>query len=165
MSAETRLSARLAQLGIEMPPAPAAKGLYRPVVFDGRLAYVSGHLPVAPSGEIVRGKLGEDCDVEAGRRAAELAALGILATLKAALGSLGRVRRVIRIFGMVNSAPRFDQQPAVINGASELFADVFGQERGVGVRSAMGAGSLPLGVPVEIEAVFEIEPPTGIAPD
>jgi len=103
--------------------------------------------------------------VEAGRRAAELAALGILATLRAALGSLERVRRVIRIFGMVNAAPRFDQQPAVINGASQLLADVFGPEHGVGARSAMGAGSLPLGVPVEIEAVFEVEPPPGIAAD
>lgn len=165
MSAEARLSERLAQLGIEMPPAAAAKGLYKTVVFEGNLAYTSGHLPITPSGELLKGKLGADCDAEAGRRAAELAALGILASLKAALGSLDRVCRVIRVFGMVNSAPQFDQQPAVINGASQLFADVFGPERGVGARSAMGAGSLPLGAAVEIEAVFEIEPSRGTAPD
>ena len=94
---------------------------------------------------------------QAGYQAAELTALGILATMKAALGSLDRVRRVVKLFGMVNCTADFDQQPAVINGASQLFADIFGPEHGIGARSAMGAGSLPLGVPVEIEAVFEIE--------
>jgi enamine deaminase RidA (YjgF/YER057c/UK114 family) len=157
MSAEARLSAKLAEIGVDMPPAAEAKGLYKTVVVDGKLAYTSGHLPVTVDGEILQGKLGADYDVEAGYKAAELTALGILATMQAALGSLDRIHRVVRLFGMVNSTADFQQQPAVINGASQLLADVFGAEHGIGVRSAMGAGSLPLGVPVEIEAVFEIE--------
>lgn len=157
MSAEAHLSAKLAEMGLNLPAAAEAKGLYKTVVFDGHLAYASGHLPVTPEGEILKGKLGADYDVETGYKAAELTALGILATMKGALGSLDRIRRVVRLFGMVNSTAEFDQQPAVINGASQFFADVFGPEYGIGARSAMGAGSLPLGVPVEIEAVFEIE--------
>lgn len=157
MSAEARLSAKLAEIGVNLPTAAAAKGLYKTVLLDGHLAYTSGHLPVTPDGEILKGKLGADYDVEAGYKAAELTALGILATMKAELGSIDRIRRVVKLFGMVNSTADFDQQPAVINGASQFLADVFGPEHGMGVRSAMGAGSLPLGVPVEIEAVFEIE--------
>jgi enamine deaminase RidA (YjgF/YER057c/UK114 family) len=157
MSAEARLSAKLAEMGMNLPPAAAAKGLYKTVVFDGHLAYTSGHLPVTPECEILRGKVGDDYDLDAGFKAAELTALGILATIKDALGSLDRVHRVVKLFGMVNCTADFDQQPAVINGASQVLADVFGPEHGIGARSAMGAGSLPLGVPVEIEAVFEIE--------
>jgi len=157
MSAEARLSAKLAELGIAMPPAAQAKGLYKTVVFEGHRAITSGHLPVTPDGEILTGKLGADLDVDAGYKAAELTALGLLATIRAQLGSLDRVHRVIKIFGMVNSTADFTEQPAVINGASQLLIDVFGSEHGTGARSAMGAGSLPLGVPVEIEAVFEIE--------
>jgi enamine deaminase RidA (YjgF/YER057c/UK114 family) len=157
MSAEARLSAKLAEMGMNLPAAAEAKGLYKTVIFNGHLAYTSGHLPVTPDGKILKGKLGADYEVEAGYEAAQLTAVGILATMKAALGSLDRIRRVVKLFGMVNSTADFDQQPAVINGASQLLADVFGSEHGIGVRSAMGAGSLPLGVPVEIEAVFEIE--------
>lgn len=157
MSAEEQLAAKLAELGLKLPAAAEAKGLYKTVVFDGHLAYTSGHLPVTPEGRILKGKLGADYDVDAGSKAAELAALGILATMKAALGSIDRIRRVVRIFGMVNSTPDFDQQPAVINGASRLLADVFGSDAGIGARSAMGAGSLPLGAAVEIEALFEVE--------
>lgn len=157
MSAEARLSAKLAELGMSLPAAAEAKGLYRTVVFDGHLAYTSGHLPVTPEGEILKGKLGAGCDVEAGSKAAELTALGILATMKAALGSVDRIRRVVKIFGMVNGTADFDQQSAVVNEASRLFAEVFGPEHGVGARSAMGAGSLPLGAPVELEAVFEVD--------
>ena len=97
-----------------------------------------------------------ELDVEAGYRAAQLAALGILATLRKEFGNLDRVGRVLKILGAVNSTPGFTAQPAVINGCSELFADVFGRDAGVGARSAIGVGSLPLGVPVEIEAIFEI---------
>lgn len=157
MSAEARLSARLAEREMDLPAAAEAKGLYKTVVFDGALAYTSGHLPITAEGEILRGKLGDDLNLEAGATAAELTALNILATMKAALGSIDRIRRVVKVFGMVNCTPDFDQQPAVINGASQLLADVFGPDHGIGARSAMGAGSLPLGVPVEIEAVFEVE--------
>ena len=157
MSVEVHLSAKLAEMGMNLPAAAEAKGLYKTVVFEGHLAYTSGHLPVTPEGEILKGKLGADYDVEAGYKAAQITALGILATMKDALGSLDRIRRVVKVFGMVNSTADFGQQPAVINGASQLFADIFGPEHGIGARSAMGAGSLPLGVPVEIEAVFEVE--------
>ena len=156
MSAEARLAAKLAELGLVLPPAPEPKGLYKSLVASGNLLYTSGHLPVDASGKLVTGRLGVELDVEAGHRAARLAGLGILATVRKELGSLDRVGRVVKIFGMVNCTPDFTQQPAVINGCSELFADVFGREAGVGARSALGANTLPLGVPVEIEAIFEI---------
>ncbi len=156
MSAEQRLAVRLAQLGLELPPPPEPRGLYRPLVVIDRLAYTSGHLPVDPQGRLVTGRVGEQLDLEAARRAALLAALGILATLRKALGSLDRIERLVKLMGLVNCTDDFDQQPAVINGCSELLSEVFGPERGVGARSALGVNSLPLGVPVEIEAVFLI---------
>lgn len=156
MSAEARLTEKLNELGIKLPAAPEPKGLYKPLVIVGNLAYTSGHLPVTPEGHLITGRLGDDLDQEAGYKAAQLAALGILATLRKELGSLDRVSRVVKLLGAVNSTDRFDQQPAVINGASQLLADVFGCESGVGARSALGTNSLPLGVPVEIEAIFEI---------
>lgn len=148
---------RLAELGLELPPAPEPKGLYKPLVVVEGLAYTSGHLPVDPSGKLVTGRLGADLDVQSGQRAAMLACLGILATLRKELGSLDRVRRVVKLLGLVNSAPDFDQQPGVINGASQLLAHVFGPDAGVGARSATGVSALPLGAAVEIEAVFEIQ--------
>lgn len=156
MSAEQRLAARLAELGIELPPPPEPKGLYRPLLVIDRLAYTSGHLPVDARGRLVTGRLGEQLDLQAGRHAALLAGLGILATLRNALGSLDRVERLVKLLGLVNCTDDFHEQPAVINGCSELFSEVFGPEAGVGVRSALGVNSLPLGVPVEIEAVFLI---------
>jgi len=156
MSAEARLTEKLRQLGLQLPPAPKPKGVYKPLVVLGNLAYTSGHLPVQSSGALVFGRLGADLDVDAGKAAALLTGLGILATLREALGSLDRVRRVVKVLGMVNCTPEFDQQPAVLNGCSELLADVFGAEAGVGARSAVGVSALPLGVPVEIEALFEI---------
>jgi enamine deaminase RidA (YjgF/YER057c/UK114 family) len=156
MTVESALAEKLAQLGLELPPPPEPKGLYRSLVVSGSLVYTSGHLPVDRSGKLITGRLGADLDVAAGYRAAQLAGLGILATLRKELGSLDRVGRVVKIFGAVNCTPDFTQQPAVINGCSELLADVFGRDAGVGARSAIGVGSLPLGVPVEIEAVFEV---------
>jgi enamine deaminase RidA (YjgF/YER057c/UK114 family) len=102
------------------------------------------------------GRVGAELDVQAGYRAAQLVGLNILASLRKELGSLDRVARLVKVLGVVNCTPDFTQQPAVINGCSELFADVFGREAGIGARSAMGVGSLPLGVPVEIEAIFEV---------
>ncbi|MCE5268970.1 MAG: RidA family protein [Planctomycetaceae bacterium] len=156
MAAELQLAAALAKLGFELPAAPEAKGLYQSVVTSGSLLYTSGHLPVDASGKLIVGRLGADLDVQAGYRAAQWACLNILASLRKHLGSLDPVRRVVKILGVVNCTPDFTQQPAVINGCSELLADVFGREAGVAARSAIGVGSLPLGVPVEIEAVFEI---------
>jgi enamine deaminase RidA (YjgF/YER057c/UK114 family) len=156
MSAETQLAVKLAELGLELPPAPEPKGVYRPLVVVGSFVYTSGHLPVDSSGSLVTGRLGAELDVQAGYRAAQLAGLCILASLRKEFGSLDRIARVIKVLGAVNCTPEFTQQPAVINGCSELLAEVFGREAGIGARSAVGASSLPLGVPVEIEAIFEI---------
>lgn len=157
MSAEANLAKKLAELGVPLPPAPEPKGLYQPLVVAGNLAYTSGHLPLAPDGSVLAGRAGDELDQDAAARAARQAGLAILATLRARLGSLDRVRRVVKVVGLVNSTADFHQQPAVINGCSQLFAEVFGPEAGVGARSAFSAVSLPLGAAVEIEAVFEIE--------
>jgi enamine deaminase RidA (YjgF/YER057c/UK114 family) len=156
MSAEERLSAKLTELGIQLPPAPEPKGVYKPLVVLGNLVYTSGHLPVDRCGQVVTGRVGAELDVAAGYKAAQLAGLGILASLRKELGSLDRIGRLVKLLGVVNCTPDFTQQPAVINGCSELFAEVFGREAGIGARSAIGVNTLPLGVPVEIEAVFEI---------
>jgi len=149
--------ARLSELGLELPPAPEPKGVYRPLVVVGNLAYTSGHLPVKSDGTIITGRIGAELDQQAGYDAARQTGLAILATLRKGLGSLDRVHRVVKLLGLVNCTPDFNQQPAVINGCSELLAEVFGPEAGVGARSAVGVGALPLGVPVEIEAIFQIE--------
>jgi enamine deaminase RidA (YjgF/YER057c/UK114 family) len=156
MSAEARLTETLAKLGLRLPAAPAPKGLYKSVVIAGNLVYTSGHLPVDADGQMLTGRVGAELDVEAGCRAAQLAGLNILASLRKELGSLDRIGRVVKMLGVVNCTPGFTQQPAVVNGCSQLFADVFGPDVGVGARSAVGSNTLPLGVPVEIEAIFEI---------
>ncbi len=151
---------RLAELGLQLPPAPKPLGVYQPIVIVGDIAYLSGHVPLRPDGSIVTGRVGQDLDQQTAHRAARLVGLALLATLRNSLGSLDRVERVIKVFGMVNCTPDFDQQPAVINGCSELLVELFGVERGVAARSAMGAGSLPGNIPVEIEAVFQIRSAT-----
>ncbi len=156
MTPEKRLSEQLAELGLEMPAAAAPKGVYRPALRIGDLLYTAGHLPVQADGSLVTGRLGGGMDVAAGYRAAQLVGLGLLATLRHELGTLDRVRQVVKVFGAVSCTPEFDQQPAVINGCSELFVAIFGPDAGRGVRSAMGVCALPLGVPVEIEAVFQV---------
>jgi enamine deaminase RidA (YjgF/YER057c/UK114 family) len=148
---------RLAQLQLELPPAPQPVAVYRPMVILNSLAYVSGHGPLRPDKTLITGRVGADLDSNAGKTAARQTGLAILATLRSELGSLNRVRRVIKVFGMVNCTPEFQQHPAVINGCSELFADVFGAEAGIGSRSAVGMGSLPGNMAVEIEGIFEIE--------
>lgn len=147
---------RFLELNLVLPPAPEPKGVYTPLLQDGRHLYVSGHLPVNNDGSLQRGKIGKDIDQEAGKLAARQVGLTILATLIANLGSLNRIKRVIKVFGMVNATPDFEKQPYIINGCSELFVEVFGRENGIGVRSAAGVGSLPENVPVEIEAIFEL---------
>ena len=150
--------ARFAALGLQLPPAPKPMGLYKPIVLSGQLAYLSGHGPLQADGTLLTGRVGKDVDQQAGYLAARQTGLAILATLREALGSLDRVRRVIKVLGLVNAVPEFDQQPAVINGCSELLADVFGPGDGVGARSAAGAASLPGGMTVEVEAIFELMP-------
>jgi enamine deaminase RidA (YjgF/YER057c/UK114 family) len=149
--------ARLAELKLELPPAPKPVAVYKPLVIVGNLAYVSGHGPLKPDKTLMTGRVGADLDLEGGKLAARQVGLTILATLRDQLGSLNRVKRLIKVLGMVNSTPDFLDHPKVINGCSELFADVFGQENGIGSRSAVGMGSLPGNIAVEIEAIFEIE--------
>jgi len=148
--------ARIAALGLALPPIGKPAGAYKPCLVVGSQAYVSGHLPVQPDGTLLTGQVGSELDADAGKAAARLVGLAILATLVNDLGSLDRVRQVVKLMGLVNCPAGFTQHPHVINGCSELFAEVWGPQRGVGVRSAFGASSLPLGVPVEIEAVFEL---------
>jgi enamine deaminase RidA (YjgF/YER057c/UK114 family) len=146
------------KLGLTLPPAPKPLGLYKPtLVVDGKYLYLSGHLPVLEDGSLITGRIGKDIDMEAGKKAAQQVGLTILASIKANLGSLNKVKRIIKTFGMVNCTPDFEKHPYVINGCSELFAAVWGTDNGVGTRSAAGFGSLPGNVSVEIEAIFELE--------
>ena len=153
MSAE----ARVKELGLEFPAAPKPMGVYKPIVTVGNMAYLSGHGPLQTDGKLISGRLGLDMDVEAGYEAARVTGLAMLSTLQAGLGSLDKVKRLVKLLGLVRSTDGFDQQPAVINGCSELFRDVFGEDAGVAARSALGTNSLPGGIAVEIEAIFEIE--------
>jgi len=147
---------RLVELKLELPPAPKPVAVYRSLVVCGNLAFASGHGPLKTDKSMITGRVGADLDLEAGKSAARQTGLAILATLRNELGSLDRVKRVIKVLGMVNCTPEFQDHPKVINGCSELFVDVFGQENGIGARSAVGMGSLPGNIAVEIEAVFEI---------
>lgn len=145
----------LAELGLALPAAPAPAANYVPVVRTGNLLFVSGQISRSPSGEEVVGKLGAGLAVEDGQRAARLCALNILAQVKAAVGDLDQVVRVVRLNGFVNSAPDFIDHPKVINGASDLIGQVLG-ERGRHSRCALGVAALPFGVAVEIDAVVEV---------
>ncbi|MBV2225748.1 MULTISPECIES: RidA family protein [Sphingobacterium] len=144
------------KLGLTLPPAPKPLGVYKPCLVDGKYLYLSGHGTVQNDGTLIIGRVGEDMDMEAGKVAARQVGLAMLATIKANLGSLNKVKRVIKVLGMVNATPDFERHPYVINGCSELFASVWGEENGIGVRSAVGFGSLPDNIPVEIEAMFEL---------
>lgn len=148
---------QIKKLSLELPTAPKAAGVYRTLVRVDSLAYVSGHGPLCTDGTMLTGRVGSEVDVQGGYQAARQTGLAILATLKAELGSLDRVRRIVKILGMVNCTPDFQDHPAVINGCSELFRDVFGEEAGIGARSAVGMGSLPGGITTEIEVILEVE--------
>ena len=150
MSAEENFS----QLGLTLPPPPKPLGVYKPFLLLGNMVYVSGHGTVQDDGSLIIGRIGVDMDVEAGKLAARQVGLAILATLKANLGSLDKIDRVVKVLGMVNATSDFERHPYVVNGCSELFAAVWGPDHGVGVRSAVGMGSLPDNIPVEIEAQF-----------
>lgn len=153
MSAQSKI----AELSLELPPAPKPIGVYKPIVITGNLAYLSGHGPLRTDKTLITGRLGDDMDVEAGYAAARTTGLAMLATLQDALGSLDRVKRLVKLLGLVRCTDAFDAQPAVINGCSELFRDVFGEDAGVAARSALGTNALPGGIAVEIEAIFEVE--------
>jgi enamine deaminase RidA (YjgF/YER057c/UK114 family) len=147
---------RFAQLHLTLPAAPRPVAVYRPVIVVQGLAYVSGHGPIRADGSLITGRVGAELDLAGGHAAARQVGLAILATLRAHLRSLDKVKRVIKLLGMVNSAPNFYDQPKVINGCSELFAEVFGESDGIGARSAVGMGPLPGNIAVEIEAIFEL---------
>ncbi|MDP9076028.1 MAG: RidA family protein [Bacteroidota bacterium] len=145
-----------AALGLNLPPAPKPLGVYKPYLIDGRYLYVSGHGTVKDDGTLIMGRIGESISPEEGKLAARQVGLAILSTITANLGSLNKVKRVIKVLGMVNCTPDFEKHPFIINGCSELFAKVWGEDNGIGVRSAVGMGSLPDNIPVEIEALFEL---------
>lgn len=146
---------RLAELGIVLPVPPAPVAKYVPSVRTGSLLFISGQISRAPFGEAVDGKLGAGLSVADGQRGARLCAINLIAQAQVALGDLDRVVRVVRLNGFVNSAPDFTDHPSVINAASELFAEVFG-DRGTHSRCALGVAALPLGAAVEIDAVIEV---------
>lgn len=148
---------KLAELNLTLPPAPKPVGVYKPFLIVGNMIYVSGHSPVLPEGGHILGKVGRDMDADQGKSAARQVGKAIIATLLENLGSLNKISRVVKVLGMVNATPDFGRHPYVINGCSELFAEIFGPDHGVGVRSAVGFGSLPHGIPVEIEAQFELK--------
>jgi enamine deaminase RidA (YjgF/YER057c/UK114 family) len=153
---ESTAEQRFAQLGLVLPPAPTPLGVYKPCLVVGNYLYVSGHGTVKEDKSLIIGRIGRDIDMESGKLAARQVGLAILSTIRAHVGSLDKVKRVIKVLGMVNCVPEFEKHPYVINGCSELFAQVWGNDNGVGVRSAVGFGSLPDNIPVEIEAMFEL---------
>jgi len=147
--------ARIAELKLQLPTPPKPGGVYKPVVQVGNVCYVSGHGPLKVDGSLITGKVGAEVTEEQAKEAARITGLALLASLRAHLGSLDRVVRLVQSLGMVNAVPDFGRHPAVINGYSELMREIFG-ENGVGARSAVGMGSLPGNISVEIEAIFEV---------
>jgi enamine deaminase RidA (YjgF/YER057c/UK114 family) len=147
---------KFAALNLTLPPAPKPLGVYKPFLIVGNQCYLSGHGTVKEDGTLIIGKVGVDITMEEAKLAAQQVGLAILATLKQNLGSFNKIKRVIKVLGMVNCTADFEKHPYVINGCSELFARVWGDEDGIGVRSAVGMGSLPDNIPVEIECLFEL---------
>jgi len=148
--------ARLKELKIQLPPIPKPAGTYVHAVRTGNLLFLAGKGPQPPDGSVPKGKVGRNVSAEEAHRHARSVGLTLLAVMKDTLGSLDRVRRVVKVLGMVNAVPEFGEQPRVINGCSDLFVEVFG-ERGQHARSAVGMGSLPNGITVEIEAIVEVD--------
>ena len=149
------VSERIAEMGLILPPPPKPTGVYRPVAIVDKFLYVSGHAPVLNDGSLIQGRVGDTMTVEAAKAAARQVGLTILSTIQTHVGSIDKVKRVIKVLGMVNCTPDFIDHPKVINGFSELMAQVFGEEMGIGARSAVGM-ILPDGIPVEIEVIFEL---------
>ena len=148
---------RVQELHLTLPPIPKPVAVYKPAVKVGNLLFVSGHGPLKTDGTLTLGRVGQNLTLEQGKDAARQTGLAILATLRNTLGSLDKVKRLVKSYGMVNCTDDFVDQPKVINGYSELMKEVFGEDAGVGARSAVGHNSLPGGMAVEIEAIFEVE--------
>jgi len=151
----SQVEEKIQALGLELPPAPPSLGIYYPVVITGKHLYVSGQGPVQSSGELIKGKVGKDLSLEEGQMAARQVGLTMLSTIKAQIGDLGKIKRIIKTLGMVNCYPEFEQHPQTINGFSQLMVDLLGEELGKGARSAVGM-TLPGNIAVEIEAIFEL---------
>ena len=151
-----KIEKRLEELGITLPPPATPVANYVPTVQTGNLVFVSGHGPGKGEGKLYKSQLGTDATIEEGYQSARLVAINLLSTLKHALGDLDRIKRVVKVVGFVNSSSHFTSQPAVVNGASDLFVEVFG-DKGKHARSAVGMSQLPTGIPVEVEVVVEIE--------
>ena len=147
--------ARIKELKLELPSPPKPVATYTPAVQVGNLLFVSGHGPLKTDGKMISGKVGADMTLEQGKEAARVTGLAILATVRNTIGSLDRVLRLVKVLGMVNATPDFKDHPQVINGFSDLMVDVFG-DVGKGARSAVGMGSLPGNIAVEVEAIFEV---------
>lgn len=154
---QNNIEQKLNELGLQLPPAPPLGGVYQPVLRQGNLIYISGQGPLQSNGELIRGKVGKDMDEAEGKLAAQQVGLTMLATIREHFGSLEKIHRLIKLLGMVNCTSEFEKQPFVINGCSELFAKLWGPQNGVGARSAVGVGSLPGNIAVEIEAIFEVK--------
>ena len=152
MSAESRIQ----ELGLMLPPSVPPGGIYKPLVISGNIGYLSGHGPYLGDDKYITGRVGEDLTLGEGQEAARQVGLAILRTMKDQLGDLNKVGRIIKVLALVNSANDFCQQPQVINGFSELMREVFGEDLGVGARSAMATNTLPGNIAVEIELIFEL---------
>lgn len=148
---------RVQELHLVLPPVPKPVAKYKTAVLVGNILYVSGHGPLKEDGKMILGRVGGDLNLDQGKAAARQVGLAILATVRNTLGSLNKVKRLIKTLGLVQCTNEFSDQPKVINGFSELMAEVFGEDHGVGARSAVGTNSLPSGIAVEIECIFEVE--------
>ena len=147
---------KIKALGLELPPAPPSGGIHHPVLIAGNLLYVSGQGPFQSDGTLIKGKVGKDLSLEEGQLAARQVGLTMLSTIKAQVGDLSKIKRLIKTFGMVNCHPEFEQHPQTINGFSQLMVDLFGEENGKGARSAVGM-TLPGNIAVEVECIFELK--------
>lgn len=158
MTIPSQVERKLQTIGLALPNLPSSKGIYHACLETGGLLYVSGHVSVNADGSYITGKLGDDVSDEEGIRAARQCGLAMLASAKKHLGSLDRISRVVKLLGMVNAVPTFTRHALIMNGCSQLFVDLWGEEAGKGVRSAVGMGSLPNHVAVEIEGIFALHP-------
>jgi enamine deaminase RidA (YjgF/YER057c/UK114 family) len=152
---KTNPETRIETLNLILPPAPKPIGVYKPVLIIDKYLYVSGQGPMRADGTLITGRLGDNMSMEEGKLAARQVGLTMLSTIKNQIGDLNKIKRIIKVLGMVNSTPDFGQHPAVINGFSEFMAEIFGDDEGIGVRSAVGM-FLPMNIAVEIEASFEL---------
>ena len=153
---ESNIEKKLAEMGLTLPTIPASKGIYKSCLTIGNLVYVSGHVSIQTEGVYITGKLGQELNEEQGKIAARQCGLAMLVSLKKHLGDLDKIKRVVKLLGMVNCTPTYEKHPIVINGCSQLYSDLWGEDNGRGVRSAVGMGSLPNNVAVEIEGIFEV---------